>query len=136
MRVAMLDSLILFLMLLPCLVLIALVAYNALPSVRKEWRLAEERADSLVQSVLSAEEYAKLRRDGYLDIPSSAFPHRVYRIPAGAGTVMVLEYGKCVARLCAHPTEPIPDRESVVVHKLMIEGDEMGYLRTANHIHC
>jgi hypothetical protein len=131
-----LDLVILLLMLLPAAFLIGLMIYNAIPSVRKEWREAEERAEKLVQAVLTEDEYRRLRRDGYLDVPSPTYPNRVYRIPAGQGTVVVLERGRCVARLCAHPTVPIPARESVIVHKLMIEGNEKDYLLTANHIPC
>ena len=126
----------LLMMLLPSLLLIALVAYNALPPVARSWREAEEKADQLVRSVLTEDEYARLRRDGYLDVPSPSLPDRIYRVPAGIGTVMVLERGRCVARLCAYSTVPIPERETVLVHKLMIEGNEPGYLSAANHIPC
>jgi hypothetical protein len=136
MALAVLDLVILLLMLLPAAVLIGLMVYNAIPSVRREWREAEDRAEKLVQAVLSEDEYRRLKRDGYLDVPSPSFPHRVYRIPSGLGTVSVLERGRCVARLCAQPTVPIPARETVVVHKLMIEGNETDYLLTANHIPC
>ena len=136
MALTVLDLIILLLMLLPAALLVGLMIYNMIPSVRREWREAEERAEKLVQSVLTEDEYRRLRRDGYLDVPSPSFPHRVYRIPSGQGTVVVLERGRCVSRLCAHPTEPIPARESVVVHKLMIEGNEKDYLLTANHIPC
>lgn len=130
------DALVLLLVLLPAIVLIALIIHSAMPWLSRSWREAEERADLLIRSLLSEEDYRKLRRDGYLDIPSPNYPQRIYRIPSGAGTVAVLEGGQCIARLCVYSTQPIPEREAVLVHKLMIEGNEHEYLRTANHLPC
>lgn len=130
------DALVLFLVLLPAIVLIALIIHSAMPWLSKSWREAEERAEQLVRSVLTDEDYQKLQRDGYLDIPSPNYPQRVYRIPSGAGTVAVMEGGQCIARLCVYSTQPIPEREAVLVHKLMIEGNEQEYLRAANHLPC
>ncbi len=130
------DALVLFLVLLPAIVLIVLIFQTAMPWISKSWREAEERAEMVVRSLLSDEDYEKLRRDGYLDVPSPNYPQRVYRVPAGAGTVTVLEGGQCVARLCVYSTQPIPEREAVIIHKLMIEGNEQDYLRIANHLPC
>jgi hypothetical protein len=35
-------------------------------------------------------------------------------------------------RLCVQSVEPIPDGDAILMHKLMIEGDEAAYLRIAN----
>lgn len=130
------DAIVLFLLLLPALVLLAMIIYSAMPWISKSWREAEERAEALIRAVLSDAEYAKLKRDGYLEVASPNYPERVYRIPFGPGTVTVLEGGRCVARLCVYSTTPIPEKEAVVVHKLMIEGNEQDYLRAANHLPC
>lgn len=130
------DVVILFLLLLPALVLLAMIAYSAMPWISKSWREAEERAEQVVRSVLTDDEYDRLRRDGFLDVSSPNYPQRVYRIPSGPGTVTVMEGGHCIARLCVYSTTPIPEREAVVVHKLMIEGNEQDYLRSANHLPC
>lgn len=130
------DALVLMLVLLPAIVLIALIINSAMPWLSRSWREAEARADTLIRSLLSEEDYQKLRRDGYLDIPSPNYPQRIYRVPSGAGTVAVMEGGQCIARLCVYSTQPIPEREAVLVHKLMIEGNEHEYLRTANHLPC
>ena len=131
-----LDGAVLFLLLLPAIILVALIIHSALPWISRSWREAEERAEQLVQALLSSEEYERLHRLGYLDVPSPTYPHRVYRVPSGSGTVAVLEGGRCVARLCVFSAEPIPEREGVLVHKLMIEGNEQDYLRAANHLPC
>lgn len=130
------DLAILLVVFLPVVVLIGLLSYGIIPPMRKSWREAQERAERLVGTVLSADEYRQWQMGGFLDVPSPNYPKRVYRIPQGAGTVMVLEKGRCVARLCAQPCDPIPERETVLVHKLMIEGDEQEYLRIANHFPC
>ena len=130
------DAVVLFLLLLPALVLLAMIAYSAMPWISKSWREAEEKAELVVRSVLTDDEYSKLKRDGYLEVASPSYPQRVYRIPSGPGTVAVIEGGQCVARLCVYSTTPIPEREAVVVHKLMIEGNEQDYLRAANHLPC
>lgn len=60
----------------------------------------------------------------------------MYRVPSGGGTVSVLERGRCIGRICVYSTQPIPERETVIIHKLMIEGDEQDYLKAANHLPC
>ncbi|MCL4545882.1 MAG: hypothetical protein M1118_15050 [Chloroflexi bacterium] len=130
------DVVAVIVLLLPALMLIVLVLTTVLPWFSKSWREAEARAETLVRSLLTQEEYERLQRTGYLDVASPNFPQRVYRIPCGMGTVSVLESGRCVDRLCVYSTQPIPERETVVVHKLMIEGNEHDYLRQANHLPC
>ena len=130
------DAVVLILVLLPAIVLAALIIQSAMPWLSRSWREAEIRADNLIRSLLSEEEYDKLKRDGYLDVQSPNFPNRIYRIPSGVGTVIVMEGGQCIARLCVYSTQPIPEREAVLMHKLMIEGNEYEYLRTANHLPC
>jgi hypothetical protein len=130
------DVVALVLLLLPALMLIAMLLTTVLPWFSKSWREAEARAEVLVRSILTEEEYERLQHNGYLDIPSPNFSQRVYRVPRGMGTVSVLERGRCVDRLCVYSTQPIPERETVVVHKLMIEGNEHDYLRQANHLPC
>ena len=130
------DGVGLFLLLLPGIMLVVILAYSSMPWMSKSWREAEERAELLVREVTTDEEYDGIKREGYLDVPSPGYPQRIYRIPSGPGTVTVLEGGHCVARLCVYSTQPIPEREAVVVHKLMIEGNEQDYLMAANHLPC
>lgn len=121
--------------LLPVIVAILVVLYGSY-WVMKSDREANEKADKVVNSLLSPDEYEQLRRSGYLDVPSPGYPGRVYRVPSGQGMVAVMESGRCIERLCAQATTPIPDREIVLIHKLMIEGNEQEYLQTANHFPC
>ncbi len=98
------------------------------------WRDAEERAEKVMLEVLSPLELQQLSQRGYLEVPSRRYADRVYRVPRHPGLVGVYEKGVLVNRLCVGAVEPIPTGDAVVLHKLMIEGDEEEYLRLANPI--
>jgi hypothetical protein len=95
---------------------------------------AERRAAELLRALLTPEQYAQLSERGYIEIPSPAFPQRVYRVPRNAGLVHVFENEKLACSLCLQPLDWIPDADIVIIHKLMIEADEGTYLRRANRI--
>lgn len=94
---------------------------------------AEHRAHQLMREILSAAQYQQLSRHGYVEVPSPTIPHRTYRIPGAGGLVRVYEQGHAVMDLCLQPVDPLPDGDVVVMHKLMIEGNEQEYLSKANH---
>ncbi len=94
---------------------------------------AEARAEALLAAQLTPAQYAQLQRWGALDIPSPHLPGRVYRIPRRRGLVEVYEGGRLRWGLCVGPAAWLPDADVVLTHKLMIAGDEPGYLRVANH---
>lgn len=52
------------------------------------------------------------------------------------GIVQVIENGRAIMRLCLQPVECLPDADIVVLHKLMIEGNEEAYLQKANKYVC
>jgi hypothetical protein len=91
-------------------------------------------ADALLCHLLAPAEYRQLRRKGYLEVASGGHPGRIYRVPRGGGQVAVVEGGRVVERLCVQPVEHLPPGEAVLVHKLLIEADEEGYLAAANHL--
>ena len=97
-------------------------------------RQARRRADQLVREVLSADEYAQLRQEGFLELRSRARPGRTYRIPAGGSPVAALEPDGRVVYLCLQPAEPIPRPEVVVAQKLLLEAAEDDYWRRANRV--
>ena len=94
---------------------------------------AEGRARVLLREMLSDDEFGQLIACGYLEVASPTRPQRVYRIPGLAGRVRVYDHGREVVELCLQPTEPLPDSDLVLMHKLMIEADEVEYLAKANH---
>ncbi len=93
---------------------------------------AERRAEALLRSMLSREEFNCLCLRGYLEVPSPSIPNRVYRIPNARGQVEVFEDDQLVMKLCVVPTKSLPEGDLVLMHKLMIEGNEEEYLRVAN----
>jgi len=96
------------------------------------WPNAERRAGALLRAVLTAEQYSQLIEQGHVDIPSPGDPERVYRVPRLPGSVQVRERGEITLLLCLQSLERVPDPDVVVMHKLMIEGDEETYLQKAN----
>ncbi|MGH2352444.1 MAG: hypothetical protein ACRDI2_03660 [Chloroflexota bacterium] len=95
---------------------------------------AERRAEHLLRDVLTEADFHQLLRRGYLEVHSHAFPSRVYLVPERQGPVTVCEYGRPIMRLCIQCVERVPDHDTVVMHKLMIEGNEHEYLRIANRV--
>ncbi len=124
-----------FVLLVAC-VAVGAVCLCLLPSRRAPsehaHREARQRAEDLLAEVLGEEEYTELKRRGYLEIPSPSRPSRVYRVPRSRDQVRVYESGRALMRLCVGPVERVPDADVVLIHKLMIEGDEQEYLRIAN----
>jgi hypothetical protein len=94
---------------------------------------AEGRARAMLREMLSDTEFEQLVEYGYLEVASPTRPQRVYRIPGLAGRVRVYDHGREVVELCLQPTEPLPDSDLVLMHKLMILGNEGEYLAKANH---
>jgi hypothetical protein len=99
---------------------------------RSMWMGRDRRADELLRSVLTQEQYGQLMRQSYIDIKSPRDPERIYRVPRGRGLVEVIEQGRSTARLCLQSLVRLPDADIVVMHKLMIEADEETYLHIAN----
>jgi hypothetical protein len=99
---------------------------------RAEREAAAARAEELLTEMLTAEEREQLLRLGYMEVASPTIPGRVYRIPRRQDKVRVYDAGKPVALLCIGPERFVPDADVVLLHKLMIEGDEREYLRRAN----
>jgi hypothetical protein len=90
---------------------------------------AEARAEALLRDLLTEDERRRLERDGYLGVPSPSRPGRTYRVPRRRGQVRVYEGPTLVMTLCVGPVGWLPDGDLVLLHKLMIEGDEAEYLR-------
>jgi len=97
-----------------------------------DWLEAKASAERLLAEILPEHEYQQLTRRGYLEVASPGIPGRIYRVPKYRGRVHVYEYGHPVMSLCIQPVDLIPDGDVVVMHKLMIEGNESEYLRLAN----
>lgn len=90
-----------------------------------------EAAEALLRDLLDEREYQQLKHRGYVDVASPNDPQRIYRIPNYAGLVRVYEEGWAVRELCLQSVEPLPSADVVLMHKLLIEGDELEYLARA-----
>jgi hypothetical protein len=97
-----------------------------------EWLAARARAEQLLAEMLTEEEYQQLGRRGYVEVKSPSVEGRVYRIPKYRGRIHVYEHDRAVMSLCVQPVQLVPDADVVLIHKLMIEGNEEEYLRIAN----
>jgi len=117
------------------LAIVPLLWLMAQPYLRG-WSRAERRAASLLRETLTAEQLRQLTWRGYVEVSSPTEPKRVYRVPRSKGYVQVLENGRAVMRLCLQPVECLPDADIVVLHKLMIEGNDETYLQKANKYVC
>lgn len=94
---------------------------------------AQERSLELLRDVLNAQEVEQWTRQGYLDVSSPQHAQRIYRIRRADGLVRVYEQGKAAKALCLQPIEPLPSNDLVVLHKLMIQGNEQEYVQQARH---
>jgi hypothetical protein len=93
---------------------------------------AEQRSRELLRGVLSPDELQELEATGALVVRSPSMPGRVYRIPSAGGSVVAQEANGSSLLLCVQPTARLPRADVVLMHKLMIEGNEEEYLRVAN----
>jgi hypothetical protein len=95
---------------------------------------AERRAETLLREVIGDRGFVQMLKRGYLEVRSPTFPSRSYLVPERQGPVTVCEHGRPIMRLCVQTVERVPDYDTVVMHKLMIEGNEREYLRIANRV--
>jgi hypothetical protein len=96
------------------------------------WSRAERRAMGFLRELLTPDEYQQLSWLGYLDVHSPSISQRIYRVPRSRGYVQVYENGRAIMRLCVQPMDHLPDADVIIMHKLMIEGNEEHYLQKAN----
>lgn len=95
-------------------------------------RIAIAKADQLLESVLDEVQRQHFKAtDSFLVVGRSG---KLYRIRRGrSGNVDEVEpNGRVVQRYCAHPVEFVPDGDTMVAQKLMLECDEDAFLRMAN----
>lgn len=90
-----------------------------------------ERAEALLREFLDEREYEQWTRRDYVDVVSPHNAQRIYRIPRYIGLVRMYENGIAMCELCLRPVEPLPGPDVIVLHKLMIQGDEQAYLASA-----
>jgi hypothetical protein len=90
------------------------------------------RVDEMLHAMLDTREYEVLTTRGYLDVASPSHPATIYRIPRRGGMVTVYAHGRATLDLCVRPEDPLPTGDVVLLHKLMIQGNEEEYLARAH----
>lgn len=93
---------------------------------------AEARAEKLLLENLSLQQRLDYEKHRYFVVHGRNKTR--YRIRRGrSGNVdVVTKSGHIEHRLCAHPNEYVPDCDTMLAQKLMLEFDEANFLRVAN----
>jgi hypothetical protein len=94
-----------------------------------------EKAERLLLDVLGEAQFHRLRKVGYLDLPSKNHRGRVYRLDA-TGNLSYKDPGEngFNTTLCVQPIEPVPRDDMVAARYLLVTADEERLLETANPI--
>ncbi len=123
------------LLLLAAAVFLTVRTFTGLPEhglTRGERAAADARGQELLRDFLEEREYGQLMERGYLEVASPEYEDRTYRIPFTDGLVQVYDHGQLSKRLCLQPAEYLPRSDVIILHKLMITGNEQEYLARAN----
>jgi hypothetical protein len=94
-----------------------------------------ERAEQLLLDVLGEAQFHRLRKVGYLDLPSRNYRGRVYRLDT-MGNLSFRDPGEngFNTTLCVQPIEQVPRDDMVAARYLLVIADEERLLETANPI--
>jgi hypothetical protein len=80
-----------------------------------DYRAARERAEEVARLTLGDDDWARVKRVGYLDLPSSRFPGVTYRLRVGRRIEVRCAPGVRPPWphpfLCINPTYPLPEAE-------------------------
>lgn len=92
--------------------------------------MASKRAKRLLAECLTAKQRRALKREDAFRVQIG---ERQYRIKRGyAGNVELVEGDRVRERYCIHPPQDIPDEDTMLAQKLLLEADEAAFLRVAN----
>jgi hypothetical protein len=93
---------------------------------------AKKRADELLKAHLTPQQREELEMKNHFHLLVGAKKYRINR-GRSRNIQLVNEQGVVVKTLCAHPSEMIPDADTMLAQKLMLEANENEFLRIANH---
>lgn len=99
----------------------------------EERLIAEEKAKKLLLENIDEENRKRYEKDKLI-IVTAKKSNRVYQIKHGrSGNVVQLDAkNKPIKRFCMHPIAMVPDADTVLAQKLMLEHNEDEFLRLAN----
>lgn len=92
---------------------------------------AKAKARQLLLGILSAKQRAEFEQHGWFLIHSLHYRYRI-REGRSANIDVIDKEGKISHRLCAHPYDSVPDYDTMVAQKLMLENAEDEFVRIAN----
>jgi hypothetical protein len=102
---------------------------------RRDYEDARQRAAEVARSTLGDEQWHRLQRQGYLDLPSRIFDGVTYRMRVGRRIEIVCEPGVTppwrYAYLCINPTYPLPEMEFFAHLYLYVRDMEEEVIRVA-----
>ncbi len=105
--------------------------------VQLERSEAEKRAEQLLTESLTPQQREELTTKRYftLETITPTGDRRIYRIHRGRSrnVEQVDASGRRLKTLCAHPAELVPDPDTMLAQKFMLETAEEEFLRIANH---
>ncbi len=102
---------------------------------RADYAEARARAREVARATLGEELWARLQRQGYLDVPSRRRPGLTYRLRVGRRIEVLCAPGVHSPwpwdYLCINPTYPLPEEEFFAQLYLYVRDDEDRILRVA-----
>lgn len=104
--------------------------------VEAERASAKDRAERLLREHLTPKQREELQQKGHFTLELlSKGQRKLYRIERGRSrnVKQVDDSGRVIKTLCAHPIAAVPDADTMLAQKLMLEGSEDEFLRIANH---
>lgn len=93
---------------------------------------AKAKAESLLKSCLNPQQLEELERFNFFHLYVGNKKYRIVRGRAG-NVKLINEQGSIVKTLCCHPKDRVPDADTMLAQKLMLETNEQEFLRIANH---
>jgi hypothetical protein len=102
---------------------------------RDDYRQARERSIEVARATLGERLWARLKRDGYLEVPSRLFPGITYRLRIGRRIEVRCAPGVhspwVYPYLCINPAYPLPEAEFFAHLYLYVRDNEEEIVRVA-----
>lgn len=99
--------------------------------VDKKLEAAKKKALTLLRENLSRKQWTSYKSLGYFEVISQN--GNVYRIYEGRSrNIKLIRDGKAVTTICAHPKMQVPNGDTLLAQKLMLECAEQEFLNIAN----
>ena len=102
---------------------------------KADYVAARERAEEVARTTLGEEAWARLQRDGHLDLPSRIYPGVTYRLRVGRRIEVRCAPGVSAPwiypYLCINPTYPLPEVEFFAHLYLYVRDREEEIVRVA-----